>query len=346
MERVVKMKKSEYLDDPDVSAFLDYFKEIVFGGEDSFCQSYKPKRKKKTGKLFSISSFKQAYDEYWWDESDFTETHNKLKGYSGQIERHLKSTDYTPTLITSLRILDWGGVVNQHSVRWLVDSHEDSTICLKIERAIEILSSKDDSETLEFKGNVLLRSDSATTKLFSLGSKKSIIYDDRVGGALARITREYLESSGAENVPKFLNFMRGSANGKARNPSTDKYRFCGKKTGHLHALSNIRANWLIQEIVKDKRFAKHFCCPGKAENHKMRILEAALFMIGYDLTTIDKIVAPDKNQPKKTVARRLFLKLQTEGATPQQIKQSFIDDVSLTKNGANTYYYNFKNQTW
>ena len=340
------MDKNEYIRLLEVSGFLDYFKAVVFGGQGSFCQTYMPKNKKVNGELFLISSFKEAYEQYRWDEKSFEDNKKMLNKFSEQLQTALTNSNNQAALIQSLKILDWGGVVIRHSVRWLVDAFEAGQICQDINNATSILDSTDGSRISEFEDNKPLRSDSATTKVFSLASKNSIVYDDRVGAALARITRSYLESSGRKKVPDHLNFMRGSANKKARNPSTKQYRFRCKDTGQLHALSNIRANWLTQEVIKDSRFEKHFCCPGKNNSGKLRMLEAALFMIGYDLTKIARISGKAKKATKKDLAKELFVRGEIDGLTPKQIKDAFMKDVALTENGANTYFYNFKNNIW
>ncbi|MBA6350395.1 hypothetical protein [Colwellia sp. BRX8-9] len=294
------MYKHEYLSKNEVKNFLNYFKDIVFGDKGSFNQNYTPKKDSKN--TFNITCFKEAFDNYLWEGNDYNQSKVTLDNHAFKLRSALDTRDDAAALIQSLKVLDWGGVVVRHPVRWLVESLEKGTLCEKLNLASSVLDSDDEDKINLFDENKILRSDSATTKLFSLIGNRSIIYDDRVGAALARIVREFLEVNGFESVPLCLNFMRGSKN---RNPSTKRYRFYPKKAGALHAKSNIRANWLLFEIAKSSEFNDVFnniCLPeARAEedniSDKVRMLESALFMIGYDILTIDNITIKKREIP-------------------------------------------------
>ena len=293
------MNKNVYLKLDEVSLFVDYFKTIVFGNEGTFCQKYKSE--------YDVSSFKQALQSYWWEGSDFNSSYKTIKSFSDVLKNAIKEKDELSALVSSIKILDWGGVVNRYSVMWLVDAFESNQLCHSLKLARDILNSGDDSELYLFENNSPLRSDSATTKLFSLASNESIIYDDRVGAAIAIIVRKFLEDNEINSVPDSLCFMRGP---KKRNPSNKQYKFAPKTPGDLHATSNLRANWIVQEIVDDNRFNEHFNyseITGKKNEHtqkKVRMIEAALFMIGYDINTI-KLIAPKKIKANADLIKRI-----------------------------------------
>ena len=84
--------------------------------------------------------------------------------------------------------------------------------------------------------------------------------------------------------------MRGS--GK-RNPSDKIYKFRNKKSGELHAISNLKTNWILEELAQSDGFIVAFNnsinIDSLSVSERMRMLEAALFMIGYDITTIESI---------------------------------------------------------
>jgi hypothetical protein len=98
-------------------------------------------------------------------------------------------------------------------------------------------------------------------------------------------------SIGMTNVPPQLNFiwMPPTTNELLRDPSFSTYRF-DKVSGYAptayrrHIESNLRTNWLLAKLVTGSRFAALV----NANHYWMRVtpmraLEAALFMIGYDL---------------------------------------------------------------
>jgi hypothetical protein len=187
--------------------------------------------------------------------------------------------------IAALKVLDWGQVY-KGSVGWLIQESERGGLSTKLAQAVQILDG-DDGDVTAFNGNNPLRMDSGLTKVYSLCSKRSMIYDDRVGAAMGLLVRLFLDqnkklwSRTARNkIPKELRFMRGPS--KTRNASVPRtYRFPGKQTGSEHAKSNLWANWVIQEVVKPIAFWGYDATEDLAS--KMRILEGALFMLGYEV---------------------------------------------------------------
>ncbi|QTH63336.1 hypothetical protein J1N51_11425 [Psychrosphaera ytuae] len=282
------MNKQQYLAAPEITEFIFFFKQLLSGQQGSFIQNYVPEKNK--SKPFNILSFKEAFENYFWEGKDYIHSQNTLNELAKKLREAIDSNNQTEALINSLRVLDWGGVVVRHPVRWLVNAHENKLLCRKLIQCRSLLDSDSDEGFELFDGNIELRSDSATTKLFSLISNRSVIYDDRVGAAMAAIARAFLSKSNAHKVPETLNFMRGS--GK-RNPSDKIYKFRNKKSGELHALSNLKTNWILGELAQSEEFMVAFNSSTNLDSssisERMRILEAALFMIGYDITTIESI---------------------------------------------------------
>lgn len=282
------MNKQQYLAAPEITEFVSYFKQLLSGQQGSFIQNYVPEKNK--SKPFNILNFKEAFENYFWEGKDYNHSQNTLNELAKKLKDAIDTNNQTEALIHSLRVLDWGGVVVRHPVRWLVNAHEDKLLCRKLIQCRALLDSDSDEGFELFDGNIELRSDSATTKLFSLISKRSVIYDDRVGAAMAAIARSFLSKSNAPKVPETLNFMRGS--GK-RNPSDKIYKFRNKKSGELHAISNLKTNWILEELAQSDGFIVAFNnsinIDSLSVSERMRMLEAALFMIGYDITTIESI---------------------------------------------------------
>lgn len=282
------MNKQQYLSTPEVNEFVCFFRQLLSGRQGSFIQNYIPE--KNQSKPFEILCFKDAFENYFWEGKNYIQSQKILNELAHKLNDSIRANNQTEALVCSLRVLDWGGVVVRHPVRWLVNAHEDNLLCKKLIQCRALLDSDSDEGFDLFDGNIELRSDSATTKLFSLISKNSIIYDDRVGAAMAAIARAYLIKSNATQVPETLNFMRG---GGKRNPSDKIYKFRNKKSGELHAISNLKTNWILRELAISKEFTAAFNSTINIDSlsisEKMRMLEAALFMIGYDIKTVKSI---------------------------------------------------------
>lgn len=76
-----------------------------------------------------------------------------------------------------------------------------------------------------------------------------------------------------------------------RNPNSDIYKFSKLDRGKIHIECNLKANWLLKEVLNFPE------CQFK----DMRSLEAALFMIGY---------AIPKEQEQQTLKTYRIMKLQ------------------------------------
>lgn len=199
-----------------------------------------------------------------------------MRTLSQEIKYALQSNNAKDVFIQCIKILDWGQVY-RGSVSWVLERYENGTLVDDIRYAVQIL---DGDEWPASNGFIdgSIRMDSGLTKIYSLASEHSIIYDDRVGGALAFLAREYLSSHEIKEVPPELQFMRGRD--KSRNPSRGTLIFPGRPVRGKedeplfpqHAYSNLLANWLVAELVDRLGSA-----------WSARKVEAALFMIGYQV---------------------------------------------------------------
>lgn len=284
--------KEKYLSALVDIGFIQYFCELVSGKRRLNCSyviSHPAWKKFLANKLsesgsLNLEYFSDALDEYFWVvdhlskeqdaeltnqyESDHTFSDNEkiLSSLSEQIKHSLKEGDLDGVFFAAVRILDWGQVY-RGSLKWLINKKLENTLVQSIQDALKILDGDSFNLLQRFDGKDL-RMDSGTTKIFSLASKNSIIYDDRVGAGLGKLVVKYLDEYSIADLPKELKFMRSS--NSDRNPSKGKYKFPtrGKSPSLIHAESNIKANWLL-EAVKTRT------------SWDVRELEAALFMIGY-----------------------------------------------------------------
>lgn len=122
-----------------------------------------------------------------------------------------------------------------------------------------------------------------------------VIYDGRVGAALGLIVRQFCQESGFRKVPDFLRFAYGNARQgtytkgemNRRNPGTAEYKFPQLTNNYqLHTENNLKANWLLKELVESTS-SRFSLLPKEI---KLRALESALFMIGYDVISAPKPV--------------------------------------------------------
>jgi hypothetical protein len=170
-------------------------------------------------------------------------------------------------------IMEWGGVNNEHrqkgTIAWL--QKNSASLSTKIVEAIAAI--KDDSNDLRtFDGSNFIMN-SAVTKIVSLADPEQnlIIYDSRVGGALAYFVVRYIEQKGlsSRDVPTSILFATGTQSG--RRPKSEFARFpilFGKGKDQMHALMVRSASRLVRMVSRT-------CSATPRE------IEAALFMWGY-----------------------------------------------------------------
>lgn len=286
------LNKIDYLN--DTNGFTNYIRELR---DQNLTHSYEvtfPQWRRKLreeGKsdrvlqqgnkvLLQLNSLSDALDEYFWPTSNGLDTSFQannilLGGMSQKLQAALDGNNDNETFLQCINILDWGGTY-KGSVRWLVERHEAGRLVTDIRRAVEILDGNTRSDNnafdLEPGSPDSLRMDAGLTKIYSLASKESIIYDDRVGAALGLLARKYIESGEQpqNEVPPELDFMRGRS--EDRNPSNGTLQFQGRGTNPsaVHARSNLIANWIVGEVAKKL-----------GNSWDRREVEAALFTIGY-----------------------------------------------------------------
>jgi hypothetical protein len=257
-----------------------------------------------------FTSLRDAYETYYWptnslvpvtgeatdeagdDEEEGEElaaitfdresNSTRLAELRGLITKGLNDSNAERTFIAAMKILDWGQVY-KGSVGWLIQKHENNALVTDVKRAVAILDGDQLSATDAF-GAMGLRMDSGLTKVYSLASKHSIIYDDRVGAALGLIVIQFLKAypehqhkAKKDKVPEELKFMRSAT--ASRNPScaAEGFKLPSKRGGALHAQSNLMANWIMYRIAGE--------LPILWDKHdvtdKLRAMESAFFMLGY-----------------------------------------------------------------
>ena len=196
----------------------------------------------------------------------------------------------------SLRIFDWGGVTNSTTVKWLLDADDRGELVQCLQSATSAITGVDDSSISDFNNQLPYRSDSAATKLFALIDSQSAIYDDRVASGLGWLVVQHAQLQGYRAVPEVLRFTVKA--GTDTNPSKTPLRLPVRNSGRGtdHALSNLRFNWILQELAATEQVAQAFDLECGVD--VIRAIEAALFMVGKRFD----VIRLDLPEPTDTVA--------------------------------------------
>lgn len=278
------MNKQNYLENTIIIDFIDWVKPKI-SGETSFHHKYLNSRSKS---FWECNSIYNAYENYCWSfnctlphegvvrGSTYIESEQVLIAIQDGLKKSLERNDRNELLAHCLSILEWGGVIRSNYSK-LVEM--GNSIVPYFENAIAKLNPETTDTKNEFSDVIM---NSGFTKIYSLLIDNFVIYDSRVGAALALLVKQYLSDRNIHNVPKELNFAYGNARRtksdtekiNKRNPSNDKYKFrvLNKKK---HIENNIYANWLLKELSEQSSF--------RFTNNPIRALESALFMIGYSV---------------------------------------------------------------
>jgi hypothetical protein len=296
--------KSEFLESKHVKKFIEFLKSYV-DGKEKFEHGYKNRGSKKP---WACDSIFDAYEKYSYpiakqfrekNEDDY-ESFDANKVVLDSLQAKLKSAKLGDDLLSaSIKVLEWGGVAGakkedaQKSGNrlWLTRNYEHGKGLLEAYgKARDIFLA--DSPNLEGVGRTGTRSNAGFTKIYSLMFNDFVIYDSRVAAALGLFVVRYCQKNGLKGIPSELNFgwmdakeAKEPKDPKRRNATADSLKFSKASSEHQHASANIRTNWILQEVLKEENestagkegFAK------LPKEEKLRALEAAFFMIGYDL---------------------------------------------------------------
>ncbi|WP_010222396.1 hypothetical protein [Pseudomonas donghuensis] len=249
-------------------------------------------------KPWHCSSLFNAYEKYHWPHpaiehldvdkgSNITSNTRALAALQQQLQRALApAPEDQAASRAAIDVMIWGGVQNGN-VSWLTNNCDGLANLL--------ISTRDAIDSGELNHSVLvdpeLRFNAGMTKVYSLICKQLVIYDSRVAAALGWAVVKFCQQANPKltQVPPELAFPWASARptkgiSKQRDPSQDNLRFPSLQPGTVHAQWNIQASRILAAVLahanaKDSGFNKHDDSGGSP----LRRLEAALFMIGYDL---------------------------------------------------------------
>ncbi|AQZ33447.1 hypothetical protein BHQ29_09200 [Pseudomonas sp. LPH1] len=286
------MEKSTYLQTPAVANFVKWMSENLDG--DTFAHQYTNRR---SGCSWRCDSLYDAYAQYHWPHpgnqrlgeptgTTFESSAATLQALSQDLQSALGSQGSDHSVVTAaVDVMTWGGV-RAGNVRWLHANQANLPQVLSSTRqALDAGST--DHPLLVAKD---LRFNAGMTKVYSLICDRFVIYDSRVAAALGWAVVKFCQAAGLSEVPQELRFpwapAKSAANDsspKRRNPGQSEFFFPRLKSGANHAAWNLKASWLLSDVLEqpaaqNSRFNQIECF-----DTRLRALEAALFMIGYDL---------------------------------------------------------------
>ena len=272
------MNRSEYLRDASVQAFIDWMRPHVRGD----CRFQHGFTMLKPHRAWSCKSIWEAYENYWWplpgrNTGSFEANQGELDRLAADVRRACDGDDRNGFLEAAGAILRWGGVMNSNA-----DTLRDlGGTALSVFREASALLDPPHADTSRLDGVRYMNA--GWTKVYALMLDGFPIYDGRVGAAMGYLVQRYCASVRVYSVPAQLRFRWGVARGSRhnRNPSTPSVRFPRLTAARPQtwAECNLRAAWVLGELCREGRFG------GLLPHRQLRALEAALFMIGYELPT-------------------------------------------------------------
>ena len=262
------MNRGDYLRDPSVAEFVEWLRPRV-RGDSLFLHEFtmlKPYRE------WSCRSIWQAYENYWW-HGNFEANQKELECLARKIRRACDCDDQGGFADTACGILRWGGVAasNVATLRGL--GHAALSTFRETSRLLDPAR----ADTSRLDG--VLYMNAGWTKVYALMVDDLPIYDGRVGAAMGYLVQRYCTKAGLDHVPPLLRFRWGAARGRHnRNPSKGLLCF-SRLTANppTWAKCNIEAAWILGEVCHEGRFGD------LVPHRRLRALEVALFMIGYEL---------------------------------------------------------------
>jgi hypothetical protein len=287
-EKEVQVKKADYLQLPIVQGFVEWLGNNL--ENKTFAHNYLQRR---TQTNWQCTSLYDAYCQYRWPQSgalaaDFStnvQILDRLRlALRNAIDLH---SDDTLARSAAVDVMAWGGVRNGN-VSWLMTNEKGlADTLIRVRNGLNAA----DTEQLQFlDASAPLRFNSGMSKVYSLLCDDLVIYDSRVAAALGLAVTRFCEQQGVLQTPAELSFpwapaktAIGARSSTLRDPARGSLHFPRLRSGRSYAEWNLKASWLLLAVLdSDAGRSSKFAQLGQLAK-RLRALEAALFMIGYDL---------------------------------------------------------------
>lgn len=224
--------------------------------------------------LVTISNLWQAAEIYRWKGVTLQATGERLVQLAAQLRASYPDS-VGRCVEAAEEVLRWGGVYRNNGP-WITANPQ------QLIRSMQTVAKLHRAGTWPLQGGLpRARMNSGFTKIYALQLPGFIIYDSRVAAALALLALIY-RANNDNKMPPIARDLRVMA-GRAGHRTPQAIKVCAGESDHLRA--NLAANWLIGQV-----FARHPQLRADWREHTVgvdeyRALEAALFMVGYDIGT-------------------------------------------------------------
>jgi hypothetical protein len=313
------LNRKEYLHDRHVDGFVAYVSSVLSGDigiefstafpRNKLPRNYENRCPGKVERLapgsvyvITAETLEQLFGYYWWDHRFYEGNKEDVDRVRSIVQAALvaENSEFGLDLarVACRKVMEWGfgrGTrANESNVAWALSL--DSSLVRVLRNGREALLS--DAPDLSIFGRNpdplthWSKMNSGWTKYYSFALPAHVIYDSRVGAALGYLVRRYLESLNAEwqvdSVPASLAFRwaPGQGDKNVRDPSFGPYKFArllgGPSGSREWARVNIQANWILTAAIE--KCGATWC----AGSDGFRRVEGALFMLGYDLSRVER----------------------------------------------------------
>jgi len=264
------MKKIEYLEQKYITDFIIWIEPFL---DSSFSHSYILRKGSIQWKCESIYN---AYEKYTWSNrsKSFNDSHKELFSIKNKLQNALNNKNNKNVKEACIEMLQWGGLEKTND-KYIKNNYDIIDELIYVRNKIDLNTYDIDNQSI-----IDIKITSGFSKIYSILIDGYIIYDSRVSVAVCFLIRKFCEKNGLENIPNELlfAFSKGRVKEGTRNPNSSNYVFSNLSPSN-YLENNIKASWLLNGILK--RTVSKFNKLDK--NIQLRALEAAFFMIGYEI---------------------------------------------------------------
>ena len=318
--------KDDYLKNGAVQSFLDYLKNSIDKFPHG-AHSYELRGKNKSDisrkHNFEFEGLKDAAAQYHWNGTNLNKTINKMQAFKKVLDKR-EHIDERYLLNVCLDVMSWGGVPRfSHDI---AKRYCQGELRKTIDNAGKYITGKLDEESLSMWGadRDKIPMDSGWTKIYAVCFENHVIYDSRVALGLAALVRNWglkkSDKKTQDEVKQYLGIRIPPPQGRKKgrkpidDPQSSPVKFpwksaCSPANPHRHvqqhAAWNIRTNWMIESVMTDysvtlenrelnlvyEKGSDQELVTEKLKELawlRHRVIEMALFMIGYDISSVCK----------------------------------------------------------
>lgn len=293
------MTKNKYFQDPSVSQFCTWLTSTL--PQLKICLNIKPSRFVPSGLHAVCNGINQILGHYKWCTSavpsgDWPNTKVYLTTLSQGLQKAVASGNQPNTLQVCHDVLVWGGNRNWGTGAWpfLQKMASAGNLCQYLSNtgtALKLTTAN--TGTLAPPVSSMY---SMLSKVHAVNATDGLpIYDSRVAAAIASLVELWRDSAGISQtpLPPSLSFQAIPSGNRsvlnlfpgAQNPG--KLSYPNHQTPALWAGAMVRLGWLMECVLQSNPSILSQCCANPTLAGRMHALEAALFMIGYDVTCLN-----------------------------------------------------------